>query len=649
MTGTGTTGTSADAGTTTGTTGTSADAGTTTGTTGTSAEAGTTGTGIRSGGTGARAPAPARGRRSTTRVALRLARNEPVAYATTWVGWLTFFATPLLTGLLVKSVLDRVGAGSTAGVWTLLAAVVGIETVRWTWLVAIAVQWHGCWVGWQTVPRVNLLRSLVGDPGPAAGRLPAAPGEAVSRFRDDVQDLAMVLDVWLDLSGSVVTATVAVAVLVTIDPVAAAAVVVPVGLAAAGSAWLGPRLRVWRREAREATARVTGFIGDTFGAVLAVQAGGAEGAVRRRFARLNAQRAHVGRRDQVGSELVRSLGYGTGEIAAGVALVVVAAAFRGDRLSVGDVGLFAAYAILIADLPKWVGRYIVYSRQADVSVDRLAALLPRPDRGAVVARVPTYLRHGPPPLLPTPATAEQGAMGPEAVRARGPEAVPAGPPHHRHRLVELRAEGLTVRHPGSGRGIEDVDLVVRRGELVVVTGQVGAGKTTLLRALLGLVGRDAGTVTWNGTPVPDPSTVMVPPRAAYLPQVPRLFSEPLADTVLLGLAPDGLDHALWLTCLDEDLTWMPDGHATLIGPRGLRLSGGQVQRAGAARALVRRPELLVVDDLSSALDVETEARLWDRVTVGGLGTTLLVSHRPHVLERADRVVVLRGGRVAGGA
>ena len=204
---------------------------------------------------------------------------------------------------------------------------------------------------------------------------------------------------------------------------------------------------------------------------------------------------------------------------------------------------------------------------------------------------------------------------------------------------------MTVRHPLSRRGVTDIDLVVRRGELVVITGPVGSGKTTLLRALLGLVGTDAGTIRWNGAPVADPSRVLVPPRAAYLPQVPRLFSEPLADTILLGEAADDLDHALWLTCLDEDLASMPHGAATVIGPRGLRLSGGQIQRAGAARALVRRPELLVVDDLSSALDVDTEARLWDRVAGGGFATALLVSHRPHVLERADRVVVLDEGRV----
>jgi ATP-binding cassette, subfamily B, bacterial len=257
-----------------------------------------------------------------------------------------------------------------------------------------------------------------------------------------------------------------------------------------------------------------------------------------------------------------------------------------------------------------------------VSIDRLAELLPAPDRPAIVAPVATHLRHGPPPSIAT----RHIAASDEA-------------------LAELRVEGLTLRHSGSGRGIEDVSLVVRRGELVVVTGPVGSGKTTMLRALLGLATAEAGTVRWNGRVIDDPSTVLVPPRAAYLPQVPRLFSEPLADTVLLGLPADGLDDALWLTCLDEDLEHLPDGTATLIGPRGLRLSGGQIQRAGAARALVRRPELLVVDDLSSALDVETEARLWDRVAGGGFGTALLVSHRPHVLDRADRVVVLDDGKV----
>ena len=555
---------------------------------------------------------------TTPRVVLRLLRNDPRAYALSWSQWVLFHAAPLPMGWVLKIVLDRFTDGTPGVPWLLLAGLIGLEVGRWSLLVSAAVQWHGAWVGWLTVPRVNVLSTLATGSGPAAGRLPGSPGEAVSRFRDDAQDLGLVADVWLDVSGAVLSAGVALAVMAAIDPVAAMSVAVPVGAALLVSAWLGPSLRRWRRTAREATAAVTSFIGDTFGGILAVKTGGAERSVDTTFAVLNARRARVSRRDQLGSELIRSLGYGTGEVTVGIVLLLVAGAFQRGELSVGDIGLFASYVGVVAGLPKWVGRLGAYQRQADVSVDRLAEFMGG-DRAASVQPVATYLRHGPPALPQEQATPL--------------------------RLDHLDVRALTVLHPTSRRGVEEVDLTVRRGELVVVTGPVGAGKSTLLRGLLGLVTPQAGEIRWNGTAVADPSTFMVPPRVSFLPQVPRLFSESLADTVLLGMATDRLEEALWLACLDEDLVRMPDGSATLIGPRGLRLSGGQVQRAGAARALVRRPDLLVVDDLSSALDVETEIRLWERLRAAEARTVLLVSHRPHVLDLADHVVTLQEGRV----
>ena len=132
----------------------------------------------------------------------------------------------------------------------------------------------------------------------------------------------------------------------------------------------------------------------------------------------------------------------------------------------------------------------------------------------------------------------------------------------------------------------------------------------------------------------------------YTPQVPRLFSETLRDNIFLGL-PDSVDlqGAVYSAVLERDIEDLADGLDTLIGPRGVRLSGGQLQRAAAARMFVRSPELLVFDDLSSALDVETEQLLWERLFAGRDASCLAVSHRRAPLLQADHIVVLRDGRV----
>src|SRR5204863_215873 len=108
----------------------------------------------------------------------------------------------------------------------------------------------------------------------------------------------------------------------------------------------------------------------------------------------------------------------------------------------------------------------------------------------------------------------------------------------------------------------------------------------------------------------------------------------------------GVPAAVTAAVLEADLTQFEHGLDTMVGSRGVRLSGGQLQRAAAARALVRKAELLVVDDLSSALDVETERLLWERVLGAAASATVLaVSHRRPALRRADRIVVLKDGRV----
>ena len=207
---------------------------------------------------------------------------------------------------------------------------------------------------------------------------------------------------------------------------------------------------------------------------------------------------------------------------------------------------------------------------------------------------------------------------------------------------------LTYRFPDTGRGIEGISLLVNRGDFVVITGRVGSGKTTLLQTLLGLLPPQSGEVFWNGTLVEKPGEFFVPPRSAYTPQVPLLFSETLRDNILLGVPEHNVDlpKAIHLAVLEKDLAEIPGGLSAQIGKQGIKLSGGQRQRAAAARMFAREASLLVFDDISSALDVETENTLWQRIfTQQRDATCLVVSHRKPALKRADQIIVLKEGRI----
>ncbi|MEU7901254.1 ABC transporter ATP-binding protein/permease [Actinoplanes sp. NPDC049118] len=219
--------------------------------------------------------------------------------------------------------------------------------------------------------------------------------------------------------------------------------------------------------------------------------------------------------------------------------------------------------------------------------------------------------------------------------AQAPPVAPRSP------LRSLELSGFSAVHENGTVGAQDIDLVVERGELVLVVGPVGSGKSSLLRALAGIV-HHTGALRWNGRPVDEPELFLRPNQVGYVAQLPRVLSGTVADNIRLGHEVDAAD-AVTTAQLEHDLAATGGGLQLLIGHKGTRLSGGQLQRLALARALAPRTELLIADDVSSALDVTTELELWRALREHGVTVVGSTSKRA-ALSRADRVVVLIGGR-----
>jgi ATP-binding cassette subfamily B protein len=384
----------------------------------------------------------------------------------------------------------------------------------------------------------------------------------------------------------------------------------------------GSKVRRYRQAAREAAGGVTGLLGEMFGMAETIKVANAEGRVIDRFEIANKERGRASLRDEVLAEVLNAFSNNAHNIATGLVLILLARSLSQGTLTVGDLTLFVFYLAQTRSLSREIRKLLVGYRYVGVSVDRLLELMPNAEAKALVEPTPSYL-FGQLPDVTVPERATESRLG------------------------TLEVQGLTYVYADSDAGVRDVSFTLKRGDFTVVTGRVGSGKTTLLRTLVGWLPPQSGEVRWNSVAIDQPGDFLVPPRCAYMSQVPRLFSEKLRANILMGLPEERADlpGAVRSAVLEHDVEELEDGLDTMIGTRGVNLSGGQQRRTGAARMFVRDPELLVLDDLSSGLDVETEQTLWERLLERQDTTALVVSHRRAALRRADRIIVLKDGRV----
>jgi ATP-binding cassette subfamily B protein len=532
---------------------------------------------------------------------------------------------PILVGLITAKFFDELVDGITPNAVMIIVAATFAYAAGRSIIIFLGMRNHGSMIfRAAAMIRRNLLQRIYDLPG--ADPLDDTPGEIVSRFRDDVEHLLEPFDLSVDIAGSGIAAFVSVGILLTIDPVITVAVLIPVIVVGVVSNRTGGIVRRYRTSARETTEAITGFLGETFAATQSVKVAGAERNMLRRFDSLNEDRKTMMVRDRTLTAVLEAVFRNTVNIGTGLILLLAAGRISetgSAGISIGQFTLLVFLLGMITEAAYFYGMFIARTKQAGVSLDRLIATL-------AGAPWQTLFAENTLDLDDEPVATFEVKQPTEAFKS-------------------LELVNVAYHYPDTTVGIDNVDLSVSAGEFVVVTGRIGSGKTTLLRAVLGLLPISEGTISWNGAQIQDPSTFMVPPRVAYTPQVPRLFSMSLEDNLILGedLDEDTLDESIYIATMTRDIETMPEGLETMIGPRGVRLSGGQIQRSASARMLTRRPQLLVLDDVSSALDVETEKALWERLFEARADVaTLVVSHRQAAMARADRVVVMEDGRVA---
>jgi len=561
---------------------------------------------------------------TTVQAMWRLICYRPVLYFANAILWAIIHLFPLLPGLIIQQFFDSLTAHAS---WSLSASnlaillmAVAVARIVTIYAGALTDTIHRFSMG--SLLRWNMLRWILRQP--AAAAIPISPGEAVTQFRDDANQAEDAISWTLDFIGKLLFAAAAIFILLRVNVSITCYVFLPLILVVSITQLASKRLQTYRATSREATGKVTGMVGEMFSSVQAIQLAGAEKRFIDRLRLLNKQRRQAALKDRLFTSVLDSVFSNIVNIGTGFILLLGASAMQRSELSVGDFALFVYYLTFVTDFTAFFGRFLATLQQTGISFKRMVQLLHGASTEKLTEHTPLQLSGSFP----------ENSLASKKEQNKVP-------------FSTLSVRGLSYRYKDSGRGIEDISLELARGSFTVVTGRIGSGKTTLLRSVLGLLPMQAGEIWWNDERVANPDSFFTPPRSAYTSQVPNLFSETLETNILLGMPdePDRKQKAIHTAVLDKDILQLEHGLETMIGQRGVKLSGGQAQRTAAARMFVREPELLVFDDLSSALDVTTEKLLWERVERTPHAACLIVSHRKAALQRADHIIVMKDGKI----
>lgn len=519
---------------------------------------------------------------------------------------------PLISGLMIQRYFDGLAAGAMLEALFVPLVLFGIaESARITAIVAVASVETGARLSVAFLLMSRTLAPILSIPRVGADSFGA--GEVVNRLRDDAELTGDLARRTVGGLGRVVFAFTALAILLRTNSLLTLVVILPIVGIVMAAHTARVRVEKYRTESRQTTSAIGEYLTEALRGAQAIQLANAQRAVLRRVAELNGRRMTAAVRDRVFTEFLNSVFGNTVTLGTGAILLLGGLAIRAQSFSVGDFALFIYFLGWVTETTLFFALTAALFRQAGVSMNRLSEL---------ASQDPKVRSHS--------VASRSGVRDASGV----------------DELQKFAAKDLSYRYPESSLGLQAVNFAVEPGNILVVTGRTGAGKTTLLRTLLGLHPSQGGDLSWNGSRILDVWTFMRQQRVGYTPQVPALFTDTIRNNMLLGFGTTDreIDAAIWRSVMDDDIGKLPLGLDTIVGTHGRTLSGGEGLRLAAARMFVRAGELILLDDLSSALDAKTEELLWARLTGDRRYTVIAVSQSRAAFQVADAILVLERGQ-----
>lgn len=550
-----------------------------------------------------------------------LIKYKPLVYFINTLLWVFHHLAPIVPGIILKKVFDILGGGtlSNEGIWPLCAVLVAFALGR------AVVSYFGFRVDIfyrftvGSLLRKNLLEVILKKPNKE--KISPAVGETLNCLRDDVELAESVVSWIIDSIGVSIFAVVSIITLLSIDVKMTLFVFIPLVVILIVAKNLGHKIQEYRKASREATAKVTGAMGEVFNSVQAIQLACGEKDVLKHLKVLNDKRYKASLKDTLLNQVMMSVYDNTVNIGTGLILFLSARSISDGSLTVGDLSLFIYYLAYVTDFTMFLGEIMAQYKRAGVGFKRMINIIKGEPEKTIVKHNDIYLDKKTPEVKVD-------------LQCENP-------------LKKLKVENLSYVYESTGGGVKDATFTIKKNSFTVITGRIGSGKSILIRTLLGLLPSDSGSIYWNEEVVENPSEFLVPPMVSYTSQIPKLFSDTVKNNILLGIEEKevNLQEVFEDAIFTQDLDSLDKGLDTLVGPKGVKLSGGQKQRLAVARMYARNSQLFIFDDISSALDIDTEIKLWKRLFERKTATCIAVSNRKIALQRADNIIVMKDGQI----